>query len=92
LDYPGCIFNTGLKVDPALDPKSVDFKPMSEPDQKNYDDCESSLFRKPGTHFWSKDNAELQIGAPVSLQVVAKRWNDAIALGATQLIEEAMRG
>lgn len=75
LDYPGFVFPSGLKADPAVDVVQQPFAPMSAADAFNH-----SLY-KP----------EVFVGAPVSLQLIAKRFDDGLLVAAQKAIEGILR-
>ncbi|EGO00853.1 hypothetical protein SERLA73DRAFT_87177 [Serpula lacrymans var. lacrymans S7.3] len=75
LDYPGLVFPTGLKADPSIDVIRESFEPMSDSDQYN-----NSLY-----------DPELFVGAPISLQLVARRFNDGLLLAAQEIIEKVIK-
>ncbi|KAH7909593.1 amidase signature domain-containing protein [Hygrophoropsis aurantiaca] len=75
LDYPGVIFPTGLKVDPSVDIPRDLPSPMSPTDEYN-----RSLY-----------DPELFVGAPISLQVIARRFNDGLALAGQEVIERIIK-
>ncbi|KAH7906686.1 amidase signature domain-containing protein [Hygrophoropsis aurantiaca] len=78
LDYPGAVFPTGLKADPAIDEVPPSYAAMGDKDLKNY-----KLYA---------DNPGAFKGAPISLQLVAKRFNDGLLLAALNIIEGIIRG
>jgi amidase len=53
-DYPGCIFPSGVRVDPAKDPKPTTFKAMSAADQKNYDLCQCAPETNTASYVFEK--------------------------------------
>lgn len=61
LDYPALVFPV-TKVDPTMDVVDQDYKPMNEKDEYNH-------------HLW-KSGPEKYKGAPVSLQLVGRRYED----------------
>lgn len=61
LDYPGLVFPV-TKVDPTIDVVEHDYKPMNEKDEYNH-------------QLW-KLGPEKYKGAPVSLQLVGRRYED----------------
>jgi len=76
LDYPGGVFPTGQVCDPALDPK--DPKPRA--------------FKIPQDQMaWENYDPELQAGAPLALQVVARRWEDEKAMKALRMIADVVQ-
>ncbi|KAH7920551.1 amidase [Leucogyrophana mollusca] len=75
LDYPGVVFPTGLKVDPSVDVVREMASPMSPTDEYNHSLYDPDIF----------------VGAPISLQVVARRFNDGLALAAQEVIEHIIK-
>ena len=73
LDWPGAVFPV-TTVDPAKDPKDVNYTPKNEKDKFCYE------LYSPETY---KD-------APVSLQIIAPRNHDEVVLAALREIEKAM--
>ena len=61
LDYPGLVFPV-TKVDPTIDMVEHDYEPMNEKDEYNH-------------QLW-KSGPEKYRGAPVSLQLVGRRYED----------------
>ncbi|KAH7928662.1 amidase [Leucogyrophana mollusca] len=78
LDYPGAVFPSGLTADPSIDVPPSSFSPMSEKDAESH-------------QFYAED-PRLFEGAPVSLQLVAKRFNDGLLLAAQKIVEDIIRG
>ncbi|KAH7928818.1 amidase [Leucogyrophana mollusca] len=78
LDYPGAVFPSGLAADPSIDVLPSSFTPMSEKDAES--------------HQLYAEDPQLFKGAPVSLQLVAKRFNDGLLLAAQKVVEEIIRG
>ncbi|EGN91867.1 hypothetical protein SERLA73DRAFT_118072 [Serpula lacrymans var. lacrymans S7.3] len=75
LDYPGVVFPTGLKADPSIDITRDGVKPMSQADEYN-----QALY-----------DPEIFTGAPICLQVIARRFNDGLALAAQEIIERIIK-
>lgn len=73
LDYPALVFPV-TKVDPTMDVVDQDYKPMNEKDEYNH-------------HLW-KSGPEKYKGAPVSLQLVGRRYEDEKVIEATEFIKE----
>jgi hypothetical protein len=75
LDYPGGVFPTGDIVDPALDPRDPPYD-----------------FKIPHDKIaWENYDPELLAGAPLALQVVARRWEDEKAMAALKMIAEVVQ-
>ncbi|KAH7906146.1 amidase signature domain-containing protein [Hygrophoropsis aurantiaca] len=75
LDYPGVVFPTGIKADPSIDVPRKFGSPMSPADEYN-----RSLY-----------DPQIYVGAPVNLQVIARRFSDGLALAAQELIEQIIK-
>ncbi|KIJ65933.1 hypothetical protein HYDPIDRAFT_87857 [Hydnomerulius pinastri MD-312] len=75
LDYPGAVFPSGLYVDPAIDVIPQGFSPLSDEDSTNH-----AIY-----------DPEIYVGAPISLQVIAKRFNDGFLLAAQRIIEDIIK-
>jgi len=75
LDYPGIVFPSGLHADPALDPVESRYNPMSPSDAYNHALYDPVIFA----------------GAPISYQLVAKKYNDGILLAAQMVVEGILR-
>ncbi|KAK4701287.1 amidase, partial [Phenoliferia sp. Uapishka_3] len=75
VDYPGVIFPTGLTADPALDLKSPRTTFMSDADKYNHEIYDTELYK----------------GGPISLQLLAYRFDDCKLMGALKMIEAALR-
>ncbi|KAH7905824.1 amidase signature domain-containing protein [Hygrophoropsis aurantiaca] len=75
LDYPGVVFPTGIKADPSIDVPRDFGSPMSPADEYN-----RSLY-----------DPQIFVGAPVNLQVIARRFDDGLALAAQELIEQIIK-
>ncbi|KAF8548984.1 amidase [Imleria badia] len=76
LDYPAAVFPTGLVVDPAHD--VVDSKFSSRGPEDSY-------------NFWQYDDSKTYVDAPISLQIVAPRFNDGWVLAALDVIEKIVK-
>lgn len=74
LDYPAIVFPTGLFVDPSIDAKDEQYEPVNNQDAYHHDLYEP----------------EKLVGAPVSLQLVARRGMDEKLMAALEKIEIAM--
>ncbi|KZP00749.1 amidase [Calocera viscosa TUFC12733] len=75
LDYPGIVFPSGLKSDPLIDVLEARTGFFSDADKFNYE-----LY-----------NAESMAGAPISFQLVARRFNDCLLVAAQRLIESILK-
>ncbi|KZT52953.1 amidase [Calocera cornea HHB12733] len=75
MDYPGVVFPTGLKLDPKVDVAYETTEPMSESDK---------YFRD----FYDPD---YMAGAPVCLQLVARRFNDCMLMAAQKVVERIIK-
>jgi amidase len=75
LDFPSGVFPTGQVVDPALDPKDAPREFTNPFDEKA----------------WATYDPEVQAGAPLALQVTARRWEDEKALAALSIISDIVR-
>ncbi|KII85160.1 hypothetical protein PLICRDRAFT_116709 [Plicaturopsis crispa FD-325 SS-3] len=76
VDYPGVVFPSGLTVDPALDAlRASDYVPVTDADKANYADYD----------------VEKMVGSPLSLQLVARRFEDGMLLAAQHVVEEALK-
>ncbi|OAX32063.1 amidase [Rhizopogon vinicolor AM-OR11-026] len=75
LDYPGAVFPTGLFADPSIDIYQEPLRPMSAADERNISLYDAAVFT----------------GAPVSLQTISRRFNDALVLAAQDVIERIIK-
>ncbi|KAJ8591601.1 amidase [Rhizopogon salebrosus TDB-379] len=75
LDYPGTAFPSGLVADPAIDVYQELHSPMSAADEYNLSLYDAAIFK----------------GAPVSLQVVSRIFNDGLVLAAQEVIERILK-
>ncbi|KZO91396.1 amidase [Calocera viscosa TUFC12733] len=75
LDYPGIVFPSGLKSKPLIDVLEARTSFLSQADIFNYE-----LY-----------NAETMAGAPISFQLVARRFNDCLLVAAQKLIESILK-
>jgi amidase len=73
LDYPAAVFPV-TTVDPAKDPKDVNYVPKNDEDKFVYDQYDPETFA----------------GMPISLQIVGRRQYDEKVLAALKEIEHAM--
>ncbi|RDW76104.1 hypothetical protein BP5796_06925 [Coleophoma crateriformis] len=73
LEYPGAVFPV-TTVDQEVDVKDMDYKPMNEQDQFNYDLYEPSKY----------------VDAPIGLQIVTRRYEDEKCLAVLEVVEKAM--
>ncbi|KAH7909595.1 amidase signature domain-containing protein [Hygrophoropsis aurantiaca] len=75
LDYPGVVFPSGLKADPSVDVIQETPSPMSESDAYNHSLYDPDIF----------------VGAPISLQVIGRRFEDGLVLAAQEIIERIIK-
>ncbi|KAH7928659.1 amidase [Leucogyrophana mollusca] len=73
LDYPGTVFPTGLTADPSVDIVPSSFNGLSDADSDHH-------------QLYAKDPA-VYAGAPISLQLVTKRFGDGFLLAAQKIVE-----
>lgn len=73
LDYPNVIFPTGLVCDATLDAPDANYKPRSDIEKYEY-----GLY----------DDANKFVGAPISLQLTARRFYDEELVKASKLVAE----
>ena len=74
LEYPAVVFPTGLSVDPKVDKTVEEYQPKNKYDQLNHE-------------IW---DPEAYAGAPISLQVVTRRFEDEKCLKVLGAVEKAM--
>lgn len=75
LDQPAAVFPTGMRVDPKLDKADETYKTRSEFEEKE----------------WKKYQAERYENAPISLQLVGRKFRDEETLAAAKLVQGIMR-
>ncbi|KDQ52322.1 hypothetical protein JAAARDRAFT_163030 [Jaapia argillacea MUCL 33604] len=75
LDYPGVVFPTGIKVDPSIDVLHPQDEVMSPADAYN-----RSIY-----------DADAMIGAPINLQLIARRFGDEMLLAAQEVVERIIK-
>jgi Asp-tRNA(Asn)/Glu-tRNA(Gln) amidotransferase A subunit family amidase len=75
LDYPGTAFPSGLVADPAIDIYQELPSPMSAADEYNLSLYDATKFK----------------GAPVSLQIVSRIFNDGLVLAAQEVVERILK-
>jgi Asp-tRNA(Asn)/Glu-tRNA(Gln) amidotransferase A subunit family amidase len=75
LDYPGTAFPSGLVADPAIDIYRELPSPMSAADEYNLSLYDATKFK----------------GAPVSLQIVSRIFNDGLVLAAQEVVERILK-
>ncbi|KAI0029397.1 general amidase [Vararia minispora EC-137] len=75
LDLPALVLPVGAKVDPVLDPVDSNFKPVSERDA-----------RIQATY-----HPELFANAPLTVQIVGRRYREEEVIGMAELVEAALR-
>ncbi|CAF4003933.1 unnamed protein product, partial [Rotaria sordida] len=73
-DYPAAVFPV-TTVDLVKDQVEIDYKPRNTLDEENY-----KLYT----------SAQSYINAPISLQVVCRRYNDEKVMKCVEIIERAM--
>lgn len=79
------------KVDPAIDVKEMDYSPRNKDDEYNYRLCRSPL--PPDHSNWivtnhPLDEPELYRDAPISLQLVGRRYEDEKIIKALEFIKQ----
>ncbi|KAF2719156.1 amidase [Polychaeton citri CBS 116435] len=72
LDYPSIVFPTGLSCQPELDPAETTYTPRNAHDKYNHE------LYKPETY----------VDAPISLQLVGRRYEDEKVIEALEMISE----
>ncbi|KAK5046461.1 hypothetical protein LTR84_008264 [Exophiala bonariae] len=75
LDMPGAIFPSGLRVDQELDKVEVDYTPRNTDDAREYEKYAPERF----------------VDAPVSLQLVGKRYHDEAVLAAARVVDDVLQ-
>ncbi|OJA12850.1 hypothetical protein AZE42_02428 [Rhizopogon vesiculosus] len=75
LDYPGTAFPSGFVADPTIDVYQEPLSPTSAADEYNISLYEAAIFK----------------GAPVSLQIVSRIFNDGLVLAAQEVIERIIK-
>jgi hypothetical protein len=84
------VIPTGVKVDPKLDPKPTSFKALSKEDQLNYDLCTCCVRRLLRLTGFA-DDPELQVGGPVTVQIVSRKCADAMVVTVAKLLDDALK-
>ncbi|KAG1875956.1 amidase signature domain-containing protein [Suillus tomentosus] len=75
LDYPGTAFPSGFVADPAIDIYQEPPSPMSAADEYNLSLYDATKFK----------------GAPASLQIVGRIYNDGLVLAAQEVVERILK-
>jgi Asp-tRNA(Asn)/Glu-tRNA(Gln) amidotransferase A subunit family amidase len=76
LDYPALVFPVS-KVDPDVDLREEGYEPMNEQDAYNYELCQFLILMNwVGLAYVNLDDPEFYRDAPVSLQLVGRRYED----------------
>jgi amidase len=99
LDYPAAVFPTGLKCGPE-DLADREYVPRNEQDRYNHELCKFSSSERGGgrdfvvqvtslTFLACADDPERYIDAPISLQLVGRRYEDEKVIEALEMIIEA---
>lgn len=91
LDYPAVVFPV-TKVDQSIDVAEEGYVPRNEKDKYNYELCKTSnLVTWPNygsANIWDEDAPQSYTNAPISLQLVSKRYNDEKVIEALEYIQE----
>ena len=82
LDYPALVFPV-TRVDPSVDVQDEWYLPINEKDRQIYHRCRSLYFRFSSVQAFeveaetsTDDRPETYAGAPVSLQLIGRRYED----------------
>ncbi|KAI1070410.1 hypothetical protein LB507_010236 [Fusarium sp. FIESC RH6] len=75
LDHPAVTFQTGLKVDPAVDGADLNYEPRSAEDETEY----------------RKYSAEKYVDAPLALQLIGKHFRDEETVAAAEFISKIVQ-
>lgn len=90
LDYPALVFPTGSLCTPEVDEKEEVYQPRNADDDYNYKLCESDIYhRSCRIADYRPDNPETYRDAPISLQLVGRRYEDEKVLEAMKMIAKA---
>jgi amidase len=105
LDYSAAVFPVN-QADESVDIADPNYKPLNSVDQRNWEACEdilsySPLIRGFPMRLWTSialtaepfvcsDDAQIYHGAPIGLQVVARRYEEEKVLAIASLIEDAL--
>ncbi|KAI5863326.1 amidase signature domain-containing protein [Durotheca rogersii] len=81
LDYPACALPTGLAVDPA-DPAHARDAAYA-PRRNEFDASAAALYRDHGPEGYA--------GAPLSVQLVGRRWDDEVVMRAAAAVEAVVK-
>ncbi|KAH6685448.1 amidase signature domain-containing protein [Plectosphaerella plurivora] len=76
LDQPSITFQTGIKVDPAVDVVDSGYQPRSETDAREYKNYDPKTFE----------------GAPIALQLTGKRYGDEEVVAAAEVLSKIIQG
>lgn len=86
LDWPGIVFPTGRHVDAKIDAEDADYQTRNDSEKDVYANCESCSARRQ----LMTDDAAYSVDAPISLQLVAPRWQDERLFAAAKIIQQAL--
>jgi amidase len=95
LDYPAAVFPTGLKCGPE-DVVDREYVPRNEQDRYNHELCKCFFREGIGkisllTFIARADDPERYADAPISLQLVGRRYEDEKVIEALEMTTEAAR-
>lgn len=94
LDYPALVFPTGLQCN-AEDHVDKGYSPRNEQDKYNHDLCMSDFIMQPMVTARltkaSADTPERYTDAPISLQLIGRRYEDEKVVQAFEMIAEAAK-
>lgn len=95
LDYPALVFPTGLQCS-AEDKVEEGYEPRNEQDKYNYELCELKPWRPcDGIYhllmYRRTDEPERYVDAPISLQLIGRRYEDEKVVQAFEMLAEAAK-
>lgn len=100
LDMPGAIFPSTLRVDQELDVVEQGYTPRNEDDEREYNKCKQAIRlghaapraqRDTQLIELHPDSPEVFVDAPISLQLVGKRYCDEAVLAAARVVDNVLR-
>lgn len=92
LDYPALVFPTGLHCS-SIDEKDGSYQPRNEKDRYNHELCKCFTSLSRAMRYFAKDmkdDPKEYIDAPVSLQLVGRRYEDEKVIQAFEMIRDAV--
>jgi hypothetical protein len=96
IDYPGMIIPVHSAVDPILDPADKEYIPANSKDAEVHALCKATLNESKSEKklllMLDPDKPEDYAGAPITVQLVCRRYREEECIGLTAVIAKALKG